>query len=81
MLDIIMVSPRNKENEVAIDFGERKVNTQNFSKTVVLPKTALTGCGCNLEDNLKVDVQLVQKDGEKYIKLTPVCQVNSEDEG
>ena len=62
------------ENEVAIDFGERKINSQNFSKTVVLPKTALTGCGCNLDEDLKVNVQLVQSNGEKFIKLIPVCQ-------
>jgi len=71
----------DSENEVAIDFGERKVNTQNFSKTVVLPKTALTGCGCNLEDNLKVNVQLVQQDGEKFIKLIPVCNSDMEETG
>ena len=69
----------DSENEVVIDFGERKVNTQNFSKTVVLPKTALTGCGCNLEDNLKVDLQLIQKDGEKFIKLIPICSPDEDD--
>ena len=67
-----------KEQEVSVDFGERKINTQNFSKTVVLPKTALTGCGCNLEDNLKVNVQLVQKGDERYIKLIPVCNPDLE---
>ncbi len=67
-------SKNNDKNEVSIDFGERKINSQNFSKTVVLPKTALTGCGCNLDEDLKVNVQLVQSNGEKFIKLIPVCQ-------
>lgn len=62
-----------KETEVITDFGERKVNTQNFSKTVVLPKQALSNCGCNLDDDVKVVVQLVQKGDEKFIKLIPVC--------
>ena len=64
---------QNNAKEVVTDFGERKVNTQNFSKTVVLPKQALSNCGCNLDDDVKVVVQLVQKGDEKFIKLIPVC--------
>jgi len=75
---------RNNKNhdkdEVSIDFGERKINSQNFSKTVVLPKTALTGCGCNLDEDLKVNVQLVQNNGEKFIKLIPVCNTQTEEQ-
>ncbi len=59
--------------EVTTDFGSRKVNTQNFSKTVVLPKQALSNCGCNLDEDIKVKVQLVQRGSEKFIKLIPVC--------
>lgn len=62
-----------QENEVTIDFGERKVNSQNFSKTVVLPKTALTGCGCSLDNDIKMNIKLVTKNGEKTIVLTPLC--------
>jgi len=62
-----------EKNEVTIDFGERKVNSQNFSKTVVLPKTALTGCGCNLDDDIKMNVKLVTNGKEKVIMLTPIC--------
>jgi len=63
-----------QENEVSIDFGERKVNSQNFSKTVVLPKTALTGCGCSLDDDIRMNIKLVStKNGKKIIVLTPVC--------
>jgi len=70
---------QDQNQELEVDFGNRKVTSQNFSKLVALPKEALRGCGCNLEDkNIKVDVKLVQKDGEKYIKLTPVCSEGSE---
>jgi len=69
-------SLQKNAKEVTTDFGERKVNTQNFSKTVVLPKQALSNCGCNLDEDIKVNVQLVQRGNEKFIKLIPVCDPN-----
>jgi len=57
------------------DFGNRTISSQNFSKIVALPKTALINCGI---DTTKINVKLVQQDGEKYIKLTPVCKVQTE---
>lgn len=61
------------QSQIIMDFGERRVNSQNFSKTVVLPKTALQNCGCDLDDrNLKVNVFLVQIGNEKFIQLVPV---------
>lgn len=51
------------------DFGNRTISTQNFSKIVALPKTALINCGMN---TAKINVKLVQNNDEKYIKLTPV---------
>lgn len=69
-------SKKNKNSSLEVDFGNRKIASQNFSKLVSIPKEALRGCGCNLEDKtLQLDVKLVQKDGERYIKLTPVCQM------
>ena len=59
--------------ESITDFGSRQLNTQNFSKTVVLPKTALSNCGCNLDEDIKVNIKLVQRGKEKFLKLTPVC--------
>jgi len=68
-----------KSAESITDFGNRQLNHQNFSRTVVLPKTALQNCGCNLDDkDLKVNVTLVQKDDEKFIKITPVCEDQTE---
>ena len=67
-------------SEFEVDFGNRKIASQNFSKLVTLPKEALANCGCNVNDkNIQMDVKLVQKDGEKYIKLTPVCNTDTEE--
>jgi hypothetical protein len=64
--------------EMEIEFGPRKLNTQNFSKTVVLPKDALVNCGCDMNSNdIMLDVKLVQENGERYIRLTPVCKVQT----
>jgi len=57
--------------ESIIDFGQRKINKQNFSKTVVLPKAALDNCSATANE---VIVQLVQNTNEKYIKLTPIAK-------
>lgn len=61
-----------KHIESITDFGSRQLNHQNFSRTVVLPKTALANLGYDLDGrNLAVSVKLVQNSEEKYIKLTP----------
>ena len=54
--------------ELVTDFGERSVHDQNFSKIVALPKVALANCG----DVSRVNIKLVQENGTKYLKLTPV---------
>ncbi len=73
---------KQKTAESITDFGNRQLNQQNFSRTVVLPKTALQNCGCNLDDkDLKVNVTLVQKDGERFIKITPICETDTENKG
>jgi len=54
-----------------IDFGNRKISNQNFSKMVALPKDALRNCGNGKA--MSVNVKLVQENGEKFLKLTPVC--------
>lgn len=79
MIYLRLMSKKNNDKNQAqsdsleVDFGTRKLNTQNFSKTVVLPKTALTGCGCNLDEDIKMNVKLVTKGKEKFIVLTPIC--------
>lgn len=49
------------------DFGERKIVGQNFSKMVSIPKTALA----NLGRSSSMNVELVQENGEKFLKLSP----------
>ena len=68
-----------KQDEMVTDFGERKINTQNFSKTVVIPKIALENFQCG-EEITRVDVQLVQTNDEKFIKLVPVCATPKKEE-
>ena len=53
---------------MVIDCGDRKIVGQNFSKLVSLPKTALTNLGSKATS---LKVELVQENGEKYIKLSP----------
>ncbi len=68
------VKTGNKNAESITDFGDRQLNKQNFSRTVVLPKTALKNCGCDLNDkDIKVNVSLVQKSDERFIKVKPIC--------
>ena len=79
-----MAAQNNEKNvkrqaEMIFDFGTRKINTQNFSKTVVIPKTALENCQCG-EEITSVNVQLVQTNDEKFIKLVPVCATPKKEE-
>ncbi len=62
---------RNYEPAV-IDFGNRKISNQNFSKMVALPKDALRNCGNGKA--MSVNVKLVQDNGKKFLKLTPICK-------
>jgi hypothetical protein len=54
---------------MVIDCGVRKIVGQNFSKLVSLPKTALENLG---KDIKQVNVELVQENNSKYIKLVPI---------
>ena len=61
-------STKGSSRILVTDFGERSIHDQNFSKIVALPKVALANCG----DVSRVNVKLVQENGIKYLKLTPV---------
>lgn len=67
----------NHDSPVVMDFGTRKISNQNFSKMIALPKTALANCSQN--EIAHVNVKLVQDKGEKYIKLSPICQTKERD--
>ena len=68
----------NKTAEIITDFGNRQLNKQNFSRTVVLPKTALKNCGCDPDDDCEVNVSLVQNKDERFLKITPVTPAGAD---
>lgn len=57
---------KSSTNRMTTDFGERKIVGQNFSKMVSIPKTALA----NLGRSSTMNVELVQENGEKFLKLS-----------
>ena len=67
-------NPSSKGNvePVVTDFGTRKISNQNFSKMIAIPKDALRNCGNGKA--MSVNVKLVQQNGEKFIKLIPICE-------
>ncbi len=70
-----------KALESIIDFGDRQLNRQNMSRTVVLPITALRNGGFDLEEeDAKVNVSLVQHGDEKFIKISPVSSTEDDDD-
>jgi len=70
-----------KRLESIIDFGDRQLNRQNASRTVVLPKTALKNCGFDLDgDDVRVNVSLVERDDEKFIKISPVTKTKDDED-
>jgi hypothetical protein len=62
---------KNNQNDnselIIVGFGSRAICDQNFSKVVALPKTALTNLGENIA---RVNVELVQENGDRYIKIS-----------
>jgi len=67
--NVVKNAPKlTSDTELEIDFGNRTISDQNFSRIVALPKTALMNCG----NPVKVNVKLIQEGDAKYIKLTPI---------
>jgi len=82
IFDFKKIMKLRKALESIIDFGDRQLNRQNMSRTVVLPKTALKNCGFDLdEDDVKVNVSLVERDDEKFIKISPIAETEDDDDG
>jgi len=70
-----------KALETIIDFGDRQLNRQNRSRTVVLPKIALKNAGFDLdEEDGRVNVSLVEHDDEKFIKISPVIEEKDDED-
>ena len=70
-----------KALESIIDFGDRQLNRQNMSRTVVLPRTALENAGFDLdEEDERVNVSLVEHDDEKFIKISPITETKDDED-
>ncbi len=81
-----MVKQTN-ETETVIDFGEKRVPRQNYSRVITLDKTLLQNCGCDVspDSEIKAKVELVKTPDEVFIKVTPFCddttEIESKDSG
>ena len=66
----------NKPNETVIDFGEKKIPRQNYSRVITLDKKLLENCGCDTSrgSEIKAKVELVKRPDEDFIKVTPFCE-------
>ena len=60
----------NSKQRIIIDFGIRKIRKQQFSYTIALPLIALKNCTDGRFT--KFSVKLIQENGERFLKLTPV---------
>ncbi len=79
--DFKKIMKLRKALESINDFGDRQLNRQNMSRTVVLPKTALKNCGFDLDDeDSKVNISLVENDDEKFIKISPIAETEDDEE-
>ncbi len=66
----------NKPNETIIDFGEKKIPRQNYSRVITLDKKLLENGGCDTspDSEIKARVELVKRPDEDFIKVTPFCE-------
>lgn len=62
-----------KSNSIEIEYGTRIISDRNSSKIIAIPKTALQ----NLSNGKfrKLSIKLVFENGEKFIKLIPVYEL------
>jgi len=58
------------DEKFVVDFGIRKLYNHKFSTVISLPRYAIKNCGDS--EFQKVSVKLVNENGEKYLKLSPV---------
>ena len=83
-----MKNKSNQESETIVDFGEKRVPRQNYSRIITLDKTLLQNCGCDVspDSEIKAKVELVKRPDENFIKVTPFCEspqdkIESKDSG
>ncbi|GKS67416.1 hypothetical protein YTPLAS73_09630 [Nitrosarchaeum sp.] len=84
--DVSHVMTNQKSNksqsETTIDFGEKRVPRQNYSRVITLDKDALKNCGCDVSQNaeIRARVELVKSSDGAYIRITPFCDTQKEEE-
>ena len=63
------------ETETIVDFGEKRVPRQNYSRVITLDKDLLRNCGCDVSQDaeIKATVELVKSSDGSYIRITPFC--------
>ena len=68
--------------ETTIDFGEKRIPRQNYSRVITLDKTLLENCCCDVSPNseIKARVELVKTPDESYIKVSPFCDKVTQNE-
>lgn len=66
----------NSKPPVITDFGVRAIYRANFSRAVSLPRLALMNCG--IQDTGLVQIQLVQDEEQKYLRLVPITKKGGE---
>jgi len=76
------------DSETVIDFGEKRIPRQNYSRVLTLDKILLQNCGCDVspDSEIKAKVELVKRPDENFIKVTPFCEssqdkIESKDSG
>ena len=71
--------PKQVSEFFETDYGPRKVSHINQSRMIAIPKMALKNV-CGTADHLTVNVSMVQKGTEKFLKLVPICKVGDDED-
>jgi hypothetical protein len=76
MKKIITHTKKSKSEPSFLNLGTRMLNKQHQNRTLVIPKIALSNCGCTGDGKMSADIILVQESKEiRYIKVTPrMCE-------
>ena len=70
----------SKQEQTVIDFGEKNIPRQNYSRVITLDKKLLNACGCDVSPNseIRAKIELVKDKKEDFIKVTPFCPNDAE---
>jgi hypothetical protein len=78
MKKITNPTKKNQTEPSFLDLGTRMLNKQHQNRTLVIPKIALSNCGCTGDGKMSAGIVLVQETtGIRYIKVIP-CMYKGE---